>query len=149
MIRVSDWIKYYLVVFYWYFFLIFLLLHYNVYHILLSNTLAFNQLTGSIPSEIGLLTSLKVIYLGKWLNQLLCCCLLWFFILVFSPCHFNVYHVLLSNTLGGNDLTGSIPSEIEFLTSLETIYIGKWLNRIKYYWVALECYLYCFLTFLL
>jgi hypothetical protein len=37
----------------------------NTFCILFSNTLDNNQLTGTIPSEIGLLTSLENLILGK------------------------------------------------------------------------------------
>ena len=91
-----------------------------------------NSLTGSIPSEIGLLTELTNLELGKWLIWVL----IYLFIYISSErrhysiqfphmTHHHVVLVFVLNLAGDNSLTGSIPSEIILLTELTYIDLGK------------------------
>jgi hypothetical protein len=101
--------------------------HYNTFYILLPNALGDNELTGSIPSEIGLMASLVDLSLCKYLNQVLCLLLLPITVIyiVSSSCHFNTFYILSPNALDINTLTGSIPSEIGLLTSLVDLSLSK------------------------
>ena len=47
---------------------------------------------------------------------------------VFSQCHFDTTYILSPTALDDNDLTGSIPSEIGLMTSLEELDLSKQLN---------------------
>jgi hypothetical protein len=82
-------------------------------------------LIGSIPSEIGLITSLRYLFLGKRLNQTLLLLPITVIYIVSSSYHYNPFYILLLNALDSNDLTGSIPSEIGLLTSLFDLYMSK------------------------
>ena len=86
--------------------------------------IAYNKLTGSIPTEVGLLTELTGLDFGKRLLSvlLLCsetkqisCLLLTFFSLIFS-------HIIL---IDYNELTGSIPTEVGLLTELSYLDLGS------------------------
>ena len=72
-----------------------------------------NQLTGSIPSEIGNLTNLTWLYLSN--NQLIGS----------IPPEMGNLNNLIYLDLGSNQLTGSIPQEIGNLTNLEWLYLSN------------------------
>ena len=74
--------------------------------------LGFNQLSGTIPVEIGNLTSLIALFLGG--NQLSGT----------IPVEIGNLTSLRSLTLGGNQLSGTIPVEIGNLTSLRSLTLG-------------------------
>jgi hypothetical protein len=78
-----------------------------------------NQLTGPIPSELGRLTSLEYLSIGKFAtisrSELVTIRLLASFL------QFISYTVVV----GDNQLTGPIPTELGRLTSLETLYLCK------------------------
>ena len=82
---VSDWINYYLIAFHY----IGVTISKITMPFYLLNTLGDNGLTGSIPIEIGLLTSLEWLDLSKCSNQSLLYCLLLLFVL------FPHHHILL------------------------------------------------------
>ena len=86
--------------------------------------IASNELTGSIPTEFGLLTELTKTDLGKWLffvllvgfgtkctRSLLLTMFLW---LIFNPI-----------VTGNNKFTGSIPTEVGLLTELTDLRLCK------------------------
>ena len=74
--------------------------------------LTFNQLTGSIPPEIGNLTNLTHLYLyGNQLTGSI-------------PSEIGNLTNLTYLNLYGNQLTDSIPSEIGNLTNLEKLYLN-------------------------
>jgi len=79
---------------------------------ILEMNLYFNQLTGSIPSEIGNLNSLQYLYLDE--NQLAGS----------IPSEIGNLNSLEDLLLYGNQLTGSIPSEIGNLNSLTDLDLG-------------------------
>jgi len=96
--------------------------------------LDWNQLSGSIPSELGLLTNLEEIGLGKYGRRVNLC---WeehgwnpssTFNFVFVP----LLHDAL--ILGENQLSGSIPSELGLLTNLEYIDLCKYGHRVDLCW---------------
>ena len=72
-----------------------------------------NQLTGSIPPEIGNLTNLTWLYLSN--NQLTGS----------IPPEMGNLNNLIYLDLGSNQLTGSIPQEIGNLTNLEWLYLSN------------------------
>lgn len=72
-----------------------------------------NKLTGEIPSELGLLTSLEELELGhNNINGNI-------------PTELGSISRLQLIQLDNNNLPGSIPTEFGFLSSLEVIVIGK------------------------
>ena len=75
-----------------------------------------NQLTGTIPSELGSLTSL--LYLSLWSNQLTGA----------IPSELGDLTNLQRLYLYDNQLTGTIPSELGSLTSL--LYLSLWSNQL-------------------
>jgi len=70
-----------------------------------------NELTGSIPTEIGLLTMLQI--LDLYINELTGS----------IPTEIGLLTMLDELYLDGNQLTGSIPTEIGLLTMLEYLYL--------------------------
>ena len=102
-------------------------------------TLVANELSGSIPSEIGLLKSLEYLYLSKWLYQVLMCLSPFFvilFLMFFSPLYCNTAYYTVSNTIDSNELTGLIPIEIGLLTSLRDLLLCKLLNESRIIFVC-------------
>jgi hypothetical protein len=79
-----------------------------------------NELEGTIPSELGELTSLTEL----WLRTCIClsCWHECHACSHFPPCH--------SIWTGDNQLTGSIPSELGGLTSLAQVFIGTWIGLV-------------------
>ena len=92
--------------------------------------IAENQIT-SIPTEIGELTNLQTLYLGKW-SWWLCNDLLGFWLSMTNEFSWfscdEVLTLLLSYKslfIDRNDIT-SIPTEIGELTNLQELRLGKW-----------------------
>ena len=83
--------------------------HFDTTHIESRNPLESNELTGSIPSEIGLLTSLNSLNFA--INELIGS----------IPSEIGLLTSLEELYLCYNALTGTIPSEIGLLTSLYDI----------------------------
>jgi len=88
--------------------------------------LAHNQLSGSIPSELGLLTNVELIVLCKygcrvdlWLEEHG-----WNPSLTFNFAFFPLLHDAL--ILGFNNLSGRVPSELFALPNV-LILVGKWI----------------------
>ena len=75
-------------------------------------SLSYNQLTGSIPAELGSLTNLQELSLSG--NQLTGS----------IPVELGNLTNLQELSLGGNQLTGSIPAELGNLTNLQYLYLG-------------------------
>ena len=80
-----------------------------------------NRLMGSVPSEIGLLTNLNIIKISE-------------LSLVFrvKPIHFPMILLVLTQSYDSpcfasdrNSLTGTIPTEMEGLLSLDRLYMGE------------------------
>jgi len=92
--------------------------------------LARNQLSGSIPSELGLLTNVERINLGKYGYRLD----LWLEEHGWNPsstCNFAFFSLLHDALiLDDNQLSGSIPSELGLLTNVEWISLGKYSRRV-------------------
>jgi len=93
-----------------------------------------NQLTGSIPSELGLLTNVETIELGKYGRRVDLCWEEhgWNLSSTFIFAFFPLLHDAL--ILGINQLTGSILSELGLLTNLEWIWLGKYGHSLDLYW---------------
>jgi hypothetical protein len=84
----------------------------------------YNQLTGSIPSELKELTSLTFLSLCTWIG------------LSFShECHGCSYFLAILFRTDSNQLTGSIQTELRALTSLTTLDVCTW--------IALSCSYEC------
>jgi hypothetical protein len=78
-----------------------------------------NDLTGPIPSELGLLTTLTTIRLGKFSS---ChCFLISFLCYEYTLICFDAFYFILDD----NDLTGPIPVELGLLTTLFGLGLGK------------------------
>jgi len=98
-------------------FAFFLLLH----HALILDD---NNLSGSIPSELGLLTNCMWLFLGKYGHKVDLCLEEhgWNPSSTFNFAFFPLLHDVL--ILGDNKLSGSIPSELGLLTNVEVIYLS-------------------------
>ena len=75
--------------------------------------LSDNELNGTIPSELGHLTYLEVLYLSE--NQLSGS----------IPSEISVLSNLIELSLWSNELTGPIPPELGRLANLEMLHLGK------------------------
>jgi len=84
--------------------------------------IGFNDLSGNIPSELGLLTNVEDIYLGKY-GRRVDLCLEKCGLNPSSTSKFALLHDEL--ILASNNLSGSIPSELGLLTNLENIILCK------------------------
>jgi len=72
-----------------------------------------NQISGTIPSEIGLLPSLKFLFLyGNQISGTI-------------PSEIGMMTSLTDLLLSDNQISGTIPSEIGLLASLEQLDLGK------------------------
>ena len=88
-----------------------------------------NELTGNIPSELGMMSSLQQLWLSKWYNYTRHD---WNYI------HFEKYlsykfdaHIdsfCSDFALASNQLTGSIPSDLGTISSLLNFILSKWYN---------------------
>jgi len=88
-----------------------------------------NQLTGSIPSELGLLTNLDLIYLCKY-GRRVDLCLEEHGWNPSSTSNFAFFPLHDALILDDNQLTGSIPSELGLLTNLREIVLCKCGRRV-------------------
>jgi len=88
-----------------------------------------NQLTGSIPSELGLLTNLGQIWLGKYGRRVDLCLEEhgWSPSSTSNFVFFSLLHVAL--ILADNNLSGAVPSELFALPNLQWkgIVVRKWI----------------------
>jgi len=83
-------------------------------------------LSGSIPSELGLLTKVRWTYLSKYGGRV-DLCLEEHGLNLFSTSNFAYFPLLLDALiLDDNELSGSIPSELGFLTNVIRIYLSKY-----------------------
>jgi len=93
-------------------------------------TLDDNQLSGIIPSELGLLTHLKRIVLGKYGHKV-DLCLEEHGLNPSSTSNFVFFPPLHDELiLGNNNLNGTIPTELGLLTNLKRIDLGKYSYRV-------------------
>jgi len=89
-----------------------------------------NQLSGSIPSELGLLKNVEWIYLGKY-GRRVALCLEDHDLNPSSTSNFAFFPLLHDALiLDENQLSGSIPSELGLMTNVERIYLGKYGCRV-------------------
>ena len=83
-----------------------------------------NELTGSIPTETGLMTALTHFYLSKHFISIFLLCFetkrIRSLILTISLFFFS--HIIL---IASNELTGSIPTEIVFLPNLTQLQLSE------------------------
>jgi hypothetical protein len=87
---------------------------------------ANNTLGGTIPSEIGLMTSLNDLFLSKLIEherrvEIGITVKMLTIVVVFCPCMMSLPD---SNTLGG-----SIPTEIGLMASLARLVLRKWIEH--------------------
>lgn len=86
-----------------------------------------NMLTGPIPSEFGTFAALEVMIIGKCISYVIC---MSYSHKILVSIHSNcvivliLYDVIFSN-IGDNGMTGTIPTEISNINSLEVIDIGE------------------------
>ena len=84
-----------------------------------------NTLTGTVPTETGLLTNLIELYFCKSFIKPI---LYYDSVLILCPLLINTYlyfQITFHHQPDDNKLTGYIPTEIELLTSLESLYLSK------------------------
>ena len=89
--------------------------------------IAENGLTGSIPTEVGLLAELASLMLGK---QLFSDLLLNYLKQTDSLHASNFYLSPLLFHIADNELKGSIPSELGSLKSLQRLHLGMYILSI-------------------
>jgi len=96
--------------------------------------LDYNQLSGSIPSELGLLTNVEWIMLCKYGRRVDLCLEEhgWNPSSTSNFAFFPLLHDAL--ILVDNQLSGSIPSELGLLTNVEWIYLCKYGRRVDLCW---------------
>ena len=84
-----------------------------------------NELTGSIPTEVGLLTELTSLELCKRLFSVLLVCFETKHLHSFSAS--NLFSLIFSHNIliDRNELTGSIPTEVGSLSNLVQLDLGK------------------------
>ena len=89
-----------------------------------------NNLSGTIPSELGRLTNLETIWLRKYGRRVDLCLEEhgWNPSSTSNVVFFPLLHDAL--ILGGNNLSGSIPSELGLLTNVGLIWLGKYGRRV-------------------
>jgi len=89
-----------------------------------------NDLSGTIPSELGLLTNLELIYLCKY-GRRVDLCLEEYGLNPSSTSNFAFFPLLYNEfILDDNQLSGSIPTELGLLTNVERIYLCKYGRRV-------------------
>jgi Leucine-rich repeat (LRR) protein len=79
-----------------------------------------NQLSGTIPSELGQLTSLQYLYLANNLTGTI-------------PSELGELTSLLQIDLEYNNPTGTIPSEFSQLIALQYLYLGKIIEQVQFH----------------
>jgi len=96
-------------------------------YIILLYIIDVNDLSGAIPSELGLLTNVEEIVLCKY-GRRVDLCLGEHGWNPSSTSNF-VFFPLLHDALilGDNQLSGSVPSELFAIPSLWYIFVGKWI----------------------
>ena len=99
----------------------------NLFSLIFSHIIliASNELTGSIPTEVGLLTELTSLGLCKRLfSVLLVCFEIKQIYLSFAS---NLFSLIFSRItlIDDNELTGSIPTEVGLLSNLVQLDLGK------------------------
>jgi hypothetical protein len=80
----------------------------------------FNELTGSIPSELKELTSLLSLEIRTWIGLDWFVLFVWMSLLLTFPCH--------SIGTDSNRLTGPIPGDLKALTSLTGLFLRTWIG---------------------
>jgi len=96
--------------------------------------IARNDLSGTIPSELGLLTNVERIYLGKY-GRRVDLCLEEHGWNPSSTSNFAFFPLLHDELiLVDNQLSGSIPSELGLLTNVERIWLCKYGRRVDLCW---------------
>ena len=105
-----------------------------------SNKLGTNELNGSIPSEMGSMTSLESLWLSKWLIQVLLHCHFLLFLQFPHNCLLFVWYFI-----GNHQTIMSLP--VPFLVRLEIwthLYISVWVSD----WTKYYCVAFCYLSVL-
>ena len=97
-----------------------------------------NELTGQIPSELGTVTSLQVIDVGK---SLLKYCDTICKILNLDNLSDYIVFMFLTSTTGDNELSGEIPSEIGNLAFLQNFDAGE-IATVSYLIIGLKSFVY-------
>ena len=92
-----------------------------------------NQLSGSIPSELGLLTNLREIWLSKYGRRVDLCLEEHGWNLLSSTSNFAFFPLLHDELiLDANNLNGKIPSELGLLTNVDRIGLCKYGHRVDF-----------------
>ena len=112
----------------------------------------FNDFTGTIPSELGLLTGLNYLSFGKWmyifdhLTAWKCSVLPTIFWVSLNLIIIDGSSLLTITDKEENDFTGTIPSKLMLLTGLNGLYLCKWKYVIDHF-VCLK--LFCVVNYIL